>query len=302
MISPTGGQIEIGRGDQRAVVVEVGGGLRTYSADGREVLDGYRDDEMSPSGRGQLLIPWPNRIQDGSYEYDGRRHQLPVDDIEEQDAIHGLVRWSAWTVGERSADRVVMEHQLHPRPGYPFSLSIANEYTLSDDGLQVRTTAVNRGTRACPYGSGAHPYLAVAAPSVDSVVLQVPARTVLRSDERGIPAGSATVTGTRYDFRRPRPIGSTVLDHCFTDLQRDGDGRARVVLQDPEHANGATLWVDEAYQYVMLFTGDPLQDVDRRSLAVEPMTCPPNAFRSGEALIHLEPGKPFTGTWGITPS
>jgi aldose 1-epimerase len=302
VIPPSGEQVEIAHGNQRAVVVEVGGGLRTYSVDGREVLDGYRDDEMSSSGRGQVLIPWPNRIQDGSYEYDGRRHQLPLDDVEEQDAIHGLVRWSAWSVGERSADRVVMEHSLHPRPGYPFSLAIAIEYALSDDGLRVRTNAVNRGTRACPYGSGAHPYLAVSAPSVDSVVLQVPARTVLRSDERGIPAGSAPVTGTRYDFRRPRPIGSTVLDNCFTDLERDGDGRARVVLQDPERAARLTLWVDERYPYVMLFTGDPLPDVARRSLAVEPMTCPPNAFRSGEALIHLKPGAAFTSTWGIDPS
>jgi aldose 1-epimerase len=282
-------------------VVEVGGGLRTYSAGGREVLDGYPDDEMSSSGRGQVLIPWPNRIQDGSYEYDGRRHQLPIDDVEEQDAIHGLVRWSAWTVGERTADRVVMEHLLHPRPGYPFSLAIAIEYELSDRGLHVRTTAVNRGARTCPYGSGAHPYLAVAAPSVDSISLRVPARTVLRSDERGIPAGTATVEGTRYDFRRPRPIGATVLDNGFTDLEWDEDGRARVELHDRERGDGLTLWVDETYPYLMLFTGDPLPDVDRRSLAVEPMTCPPNAFRSGEALIHLEPGDAFTSTWGIEP-
>jgi aldose 1-epimerase len=289
-------------GDQRAVVVEVGGGLRRYSAGGRELLDGYPLDEMSSSGRGQVLIPWPNRIEDGSYEYDGRRHQLPLDDVEEMDAIHGLVRWSAWTVGERTTDRVVMEHLLHPQPGYPFSLAISVEYELSDDGLQVRTTAVNRGARACPYGSGSHPYLAVTAPTVDSVILRVPARTVLRSDERGIPVGSGSVEGTECDFRSPRPIGTTRLDNCFTDLERDDDGRARIELRDAEGADKVTLWMDETYPYVMLFTGDPLPDVNRRSLAVEPMTCPPNAFRTGDSLIHLEPGRAFTGTWGIDPS
>ena len=297
--APSGEQIEIVHGDQRAVVVEVGGGLRTYSAGGREVLDGYRYDEMSTSGRGQVLIPWPNRIQDGSYEFAGRRHQLPLDDVEEQDAIHGLVRWSPWTVAARTVDRVVMEHVIHPRPGYPFLLAIAIEYALSDEGLRVRTTAVNHGTGACPYGSGAHPYLAAGAPSVDSVVLRVPARTMLRSDERGIPVGSASVEGTDYDFRRPRPIGETKLDNCFTDLERDVDGRARVQLRSPERGDELVLWMDETYQYVMLFTGDPLPDVDRRSLAVEPMTCPPNAFRSGEALIHLEPGEAFTSVWGL---
>ena len=263
------------------------------------MLDGYRYDEMSTSGRGQVLIPWPNRIQDGSYEYAGRRHQLPLDDVEEQDAIHGLVRWSPWTVAARTVDRVVMEHVIHPRPGYPFLLAIAIEYALSDEGLRVRTTAVNHGTGACPYGSGAHPYLAAGAPSVDSVVLRVPARTMLRSDERGIPVGSASVEGTDYDFRRPRPIGETKLDNCFTDLERDVDGRARVQLRSPERGDELVLWMDETYAYVMLFTGDPLPDVDRRSLAVEPMTCPPNAFRSGEALIHLEPGEAFTSVWGL---
>jgi aldose 1-epimerase len=299
--APSGEQIEIVHGDQRAVVVEVGGGLRTYSAGGRELLDGYRVDEMSSSGRGQVLLPWPNRIEDGSYEFEGRRHQLPLDDVEEQDAIHGLVRWAAWTAAERSANRVVMEHVLHPRPGYPFSLAISIEYALSDDGLHVRTTARNCGAQPCPYGCGAHPYLAGAAPTVDSVVLRVPARTVLRSDERGIPVGSDSVEGTEYDFRLPRRVGTTRLDNCFTDLERDDDGRARIVLHDPDRGDELTLWVGKGYLYVMLFTGDPLPDVNRRSLAVEPMTCPPNAFRSGEALIHLEPGRGFTSGWGIDP-
>jgi aldose 1-epimerase len=296
MTAPSGRQTEIVHGDQRAVVVEVGGGLREYTADGRDVLDGYGADEMSSSGRGQMLIPWPNRIRDGSYEFDGRRHQLPIDDVEEQDAIHGLVRWSAWTAVEQSADRVVMAHFLHPRPGYPFSLAITIEYVLSDTGLHVRTSATNHGERECPYGSGCHPYLAVAEPSVDAVVLRVPARTVLSSDERGIPVGSESVEGTEHDFRRPRPIGATRLDHAFTDLDRGDDGRACIQL------GGLALWVDETHPYVMVFTGDGVPGLDRRSLAVEPMTCPPNAFRTGEALIHLGPGRTFTSSWGIEPS
>ena len=189
-----------------------------------------------------------------------------------------------------------------PRPGYPFSLAIAIEYALSDEGLRVRTTAMNVGRDACPYGSGAHPYLTRRAPTRGfGCVLRVPARTVLRSDERGIPVGSASVEGTDYDFRRPRPIGATMLDNCFTDLERDDDGLARVQLRDPERGDELTLWVDESYPYVMLFTGDPLPDVDRRSLAVEPMTCPPNAFRAGEDLVRLEPGESFTERLGHRP-
>jgi aldose 1-epimerase len=156
VIAPSGEQIKIAAGDQRAVVVEVGGGLRSYSAGGRELVDGYRADEMSSSGRGQVLIPWPNRLQDGSFEFDGRRHQLPLNEPEHRNAIHGLVRWAAWTAAEREPHRVVMKYVLYPQPGYPFSLGISIEYALSDSGLRVRTTATNLGTDTCPYGSGAH--------------------------------------------------------------------------------------------------------------------------------------------------
>ena len=296
---PSGEQVEIEFGDQKAVVVEVGGGLRTYSVAGRELLDGYGPHEMSTSGRGQVLIPWPNRIQDGSYEFEGERHQLPINDVAEQDAIHGLVRWTAWSVGEREPHRVVMQYDIYPQPGYPFSLAVSVEYALSERGLRVTTTTANVGTRSCPYGCGNHPYLRVGTPTVDSVTLRAPARTVVSSDERGIPVGSQSVEGTEFDFRRPRPIGATRLDNAFTDLERDEDGLARVSLSEPDGGGRLALWVDEAYRYLMLFTGDPLPDVARRSLAVEPMTCPPNAFRTGEAIIPLEPAGSVTSTWGI---
>ena len=124
---------------------------------------------------------------------------------------------------------------------------------------------------------------------------------MLVADERGIPVGTAAVDGTDHDFREPRLIGSTKLDTAFTDLRRDTDGLARVELRDPEGDGALTLWVDESYPYLMIFTGDPLPDVNRRSLAVEPMTCAPNAFRSGDGLLHLAPGESVTSAWGITP-
>src|SRR6185369_11690062 len=102
-----------------------------------------------------------------------------------------------------------------------------------------------------------------------------------------------------YDFRKLRRIDSTVLDHAFTDFERDHDGLARVELRDPDHGTQVSLWVDQSYPYLMLFSGDSIPNVRRRSLAVEPMTCPPNAFRTGHVLIRLEPGASFTGTWGI---
>jgi aldose 1-epimerase len=200
LIAPSGEQITIAAGDQQAVIVEVGGGLRSYSAGGRELVDGYSADEMSSSGRGQVLIPWPNRLQDGSYEFDKRHHQLPLNEPERRNAIHGLVRWAAWTTAEREPHRVVMEHLLHPQPGYPFSLRIRIEYALLDTELRVRTTATNLGTGPCPFGSGAHAYLTLGTATIDRLILHVPGRTVLRSDERGLPTGMEAVEDTEYDL------------------------------------------------------------------------------------------------------
>ena len=296
---PSGEQIEIRAGDQRAVVVEVGAGLRSYSAGDADLLDGYGAGEMAVAGRGQLLVPWPNRIEDGAYEFAGRSHQLPLTEPDARNAIHGLVRWAAWRVGERSDDRVVMEHTLHPQPGYPFSLALGVEYSLSDEGLRVTTTATNIGSEACPYGTGQHPYLTVGTETVDPVVLRAPGRTVLHAGARGLPAGTADVDGTEFDFREPRAIGATKLDNAFTDLERDGDGLARVSLRHPANGASLTVWLGESYGYVQLFTGDPLPSVNRRSIAVEPMTCPPNAFRTGDGVVVLAPGESATSAWGI---
>jgi aldose 1-epimerase len=293
---------EIEAGDQRAVVDGVGGGLCAYSAGGRDLVDGYPPGEPSTSGRGQVLIPWPNRLEDGAYEFDGRRHQLSLTEPERGNAIHGLVRDAPWTVGEREPHRIVLEHVLQPRPGYPFMLSLAVEYSLSESGLRVQTTATNSGREACPFGSGQHPYLTLGTATVDQLILHAPGQTVLVEDERRLPRGREPVEGTEYDFSRPREIGATKLDDAFTDLHRGADGRARVELRDPASRAGLTLWLDETYRYLQLFTGDPLPDVSRRSLAVEPMTCPPNAFRTGEDLIRLEPGETHMGAWGITPA
>jgi len=295
----SGEQIELRAGEQRVVVAEVGAGIRSYTVGDQDVLDGYGADELAPSGRGQVLAPWPNRIEDGAYEFGGAQHQLPLNEVGARNAIHGLVRWSAWSAAEHSPDRVVLEHTLHPQPGYPFSLAFGIEYSLSQDGLRVTSTATNIGPEACPYGFGMHPYLTMGTEKVDELILRAPGRTVLKTNDRGIPVGSEPVEGTEYDFRRPRPIGTAKLDHAFTDLESDDDGLASVELLNPEDERSLLLWLDDGYRYLQLFTGDPLRDVARRSLAVEPMTCAPNAFRTGDGLLVLEPGEATSSSWGI---
>jgi aldose 1-epimerase len=295
------GEVEIARGDQRVHVVTLGGGLRSYEVAGRDVLDGFARGELPTSGRGQVLAPWPNRLENGSYEFDGKRMQLPLTEPALGNAIHGLVRREPWTVAEQTSDRVALAYVIEPQPGYPFTLALEIAYELSDSGLIVTTTARNLGTEPCPYGSGQHPYLTLGTPTVDSLRLQVPGQNVLHTDERGLPAHTEPVDGTVFDFRTGRTIGSTVLDNAYSGLARDADGRACVLLDDPGGGSGLTLWVDKSYPYLLVFTGDTLPDVARRSIAVEPMTCPPNAFRTGVSLTRLEPGESTAGRWGIVP-
>jgi len=294
MNPPSGAQFPIAWGDQEATVVEVGGGLRTYTAAGEPVLEGYEVDEMASGGRGQLVLPWPNRVGDGRYTFQGAELQLALTEPSRHNASHGLVRWTNWTAAAHEPDRVIMELTLHPQPGYPFTLGLSVEYRLDVAGLSVATTATNRGDRPCPYGAGAHPYVTVGSDLVDDAVLHVPAGAWLPADDRGIPTGSASVGGTPYDFRRPRPIGDLVLDTAFTDLVG-----AQAVLDGPRRA---TVWWDDSYRWLMVFTGDTLDPARRRrSLAVEPMTCAPNAFVSGDGLRVLEPDESWTTTWGIAP-
>lgn len=200
-LAPSGEQIEIVHDDQRVIVVEVGGALRAYEVGNWALLDGYRRDERCTAARGQSLIPWPNRLRDGAYQFDDNEYQLALSEPAKAHAIHGLVRFANWTVTERSSDRVTMAHVLHPQPGYPFALRLTIEYTLADLGLTVTTTATNAGTSRCPYGAGAHPYLSIGTNVIDAAVLKIPANRWLPSDERGIPTGVEPVDGTPYDFR-----------------------------------------------------------------------------------------------------
>jgi aldose 1-epimerase len=297
---PSGRQHTIVFGDQQAVVVEVGAALRSYRVAGHDVLSGYGESEMASSARGQPLIPWPNRLRDGQYSWDGTQHQLPLTEPAKHNAIHGLIRWTNWTTARQSTREVELRHVLHPQPGYPFTLALSVTYCLDDSGLTVTTSATNLGSSSLPYAAGQHPYLA-APDVVDDCRLQLEAATYLPTDDRGLPTGTSAVAGSEYDFRSERRIGQTELDLAFTDLARDDDGRAWVVFRTPDGAT-TRVWVDESYRYVELFTADsvPHDRRRRRSLGVEPMTSPPNAFADGIDVVNLDPGQRKTCVWGMS--
>lgn len=296
---PTGQQYRITDGDQQATIVEVGATIREYRVGDRDVFAPFAEDQMPKAFQGAVLVPWPNRIADGCYEFDGERHQLPINEPERHTALHGLGVWQRWTLLDRAPDRVVLGLALWPTPGYPFFLDTSVEYSLGPEGLRVRATSTNSGDRACPYGIGFHTYLAAApGTTLDACTLSLDVRRHFVADERLLPLRDEPVDGTPYDFRAPRGLAGARLDDAFGDVVADVDGRSWAKLHCADDRTVAT-WADAPFGYWQLYSGDRLPPhAARRSLAAEPMTAPPNAFRSGIGLIRLEPGCSVTTSWG----
>lgn len=318
-VHPTGTQFAISGGGYHAVVTEVGAGLRSLEAEpgtgplpteagpcesGRyPLIWSYPAEEPIHAGAGQLLMPWPNRVADGRYEFDGTPQQLDLSEPARRNAIHGLTRWLPWRTTGHSADFVSLAVTLHPHPGYPHTLELTATYSVSDDGLTVEVGAANRGSDPAPYGVAAHPYLTPgvlpAAGAADGWSLHLPAGQRVAVDDRLLPVGLVDVDGTGFDFRSPRSLAGAQLDTAFGGLQRELDGIGRIRLTGPG-GGAVTVWMDRGLDWIQIFTADPLPgDWNRAAVAVEPMSCPPDAFNSGTDLIRLEPGADCVHRWGI---
>ncbi|MEO5878498.1 MAG: aldose 1-epimerase family protein [Streptosporangiaceae bacterium] len=294
----SGTQHTITAGPYEAVITEQGGGLRTLTHRGREVILPHDPDQVTQAGFGQLLTPWPNRINHGKYEFEGVENLVPVNEPSRDCAIHGLVRWEPWVLQEQTAASVRLSFRLLGRPGYPYRLDLGVTYALdAETGLTVGLSASNTGTRNAPYGQSAHPYLTVGQP-IDACEVVFGGTRYQPVDGRLIPDGAPTsVAGTPFDLREPRPFGDRRIDTAYTGLPFE-DGRVWVRLSGGGRT--AALWADEAHPWIQLYTADDLDPARVRSgLAAEPMTCPPDAFNSGTDLISLKPGDTFTSSWGI---
>ena len=303
---PSGKQFALRSGESQAVITEVGAALRSYQVGDRELLDGFAVDQMCTDARGNTFIPWPNRIEDGRYQFGDAELQLPLTEPDKHNAIHGLTRWTSWHVADPKASSgshtLRLQHTLFPQPGYPFLLRAEITFRLGSAGLRVETRATNIGADPCPYATGAHPYLTLGTELVDDLSVELPAAAYYPTDQRGIPVDRCPVEGTQFDLRTPTRLGTQEFDHAFTDLIRDDDGSATVRVTAPD-GRAMELWMDATYRYVQLFTGDsvPEEARRRRGLGLEPMTAAPNAFRTGDGLLTLQPGETAEAAWELRP-
>jgi aldose 1-epimerase len=298
-VVPSGAQHEIALGEQRAVVAEVGAALRVYSVGGRDVVVPFGEAEVAPAFHGAVLLPWPNRLRDGRYTFDGVTYQVPLTEPGRQVALHGLVCWERWSLVDRTTSRVTLQIDLVPTPGYPFPLRARITYELGPAGLEVTLTATNLGDSAAPYGVGFHPWLSPGEGSLDDCVLSLDAETWVRPDDRLLPAGEEPVPAL-LDFREPRRLGETLLDDAFVDATfSDGLSWLRLTGSD---GRTAAAWMEASLTCWQVCSGDAINDPAylRSGLAAEPMTCVADALRTGDRLLRLEPGQSHTVRWGLT--
>ncbi|GAB3395152.1 aldose 1-epimerase family protein [Humibacter soli] len=299
----SGTSIDLARGEYRASIATVGASLRSLTFAGRDLVVPFDADEIRPAFRGTTLVPWPNRVVDGRYTFAGIEEQLSLTEPQRGNALHGLGSWLDYRVVDRGDDFVELGATVQAQQGYPHRVDITVLFRLDDDGLTTIVTARNTGADAAPFGTGPHPYLVAGSGRVDDWTLTLPASSVLTvTPDRLAPiavADVATEQGGDFDFRAPRPIADVFIDHAFTTLSRDVEGVASVELRAAD-GHGVTMQWDAACPWVQIHTADhPDPSFHRVGLAVEPMTCPPDAFNSGTDLIVLQPGETTAASWSI---
>jgi aldose 1-epimerase len=294
-------QATLGGRCQKAVVTEIAGSLRALEVDGVALLQDYPAQSGAPSCAGWVLVPWPNRVADGQWTYDGVPQQLEITEPGHGNALHGLLTRAAYSVAHRTEDSITLAADVTAEPGYPFELATAVRYRLVRDGLLVTHSLTNTGSRAAPAAAGAHPYLRLGSIPTEDLTLVINADTHIEVNERLNPTGAATdVRGTRHDFRAGQRVGAVSLDDAWGNVCREPDGSSLHYLEAPDGSQ-VQLFMDASFGYIQAFTTPifPTQDGLVTAVALEPMTAPADAFNSGEGLRWLAPGETWDLSWGI---
>jgi aldose 1-epimerase len=290
-------------GASHAEVTGTGAALRGLSLDGIAVLDGFGIDELAPGGAGQVLAPWPNRLEDGKYTFDGTAASVPINEVERMNAIHGLVRWTEWTPVRITDSSTTLSTTLAPQSAYPWRLRLELTYALMPASFDVGFVAYNDDDRPAPFGIGFHPYFLAEGGDVDAASISMHAATHLRLDDRALPVGGEPVAGGRFAAMASiegLAARGAVLDDCFTDLVRGGEF-ANLTYHPGPASRPVELTLTGAFTHVMCFTGDTLAPPRRRrAMAIEPMTCAPNALRSGAGIATILPGESFSGSYIVS--
>jgi aldose 1-epimerase len=297
MLSPTGTQYELVLGANRAVVTQVAAALRQLQVDGVHLVQPYPATSVAPFGAGITLAPWPNRVRDGLWQWNGEPQQLDLTEPELSNALHGLLRDRPYDLVERTESSVMLAATIFPTRGYPFEVATSVRFDLTADGITVTHSLRTIGDTAAPLAVGSHPYVRLGDVPLDDLTVSVPARSHFEVDARLNPVAESPVDGTRFDLRDGVPVRGLALDDGFGDLPA-GVNVSRVTAPD---GRSVELWQGDDYRYVQVFVTRifPLEGELISAIAIEPMSAPADALNSGKGLRWLEPGETWELSWGI---
>ncbi|AII74499.1 Aldose 1-epimerase [Bifidobacterium coryneforme] len=298
----TGQQYCIHHGDYSAVVTELGATLRVLRYQDQDLIASFEPDGLVPCSNGCVLVPYPNRIEDGEYTFQGKTYSMPIDEHGRRTAIHGFGYRYYWKLERLSESSVTLVWRVPDLASYPFDVLVGVTYTLDDRGLTMTTTATNMGDEAAPWAFGIHPWLANGANGKGDAIqedngrcsLSLPCRThIIASPDRLLPQGKEPVEG-RTDLREGPSLEGQAFDDAWTDVDRAGDGTCTAVFTRPDGIR-IQLWGDETITSWQVCTGTGFDASFRPAgVAVEPMTAYANAFRTGENLVVLQPASVYT--------
>ncbi|ROQ37512.1 aldose 1-epimerase [Frondihabitans sp. PhB188] len=304
---PTGEQyhlrLDAPGGVVTAIVTEVAAGLRALEVGGVAVAETFSEHEAPPSASGITLVPWPNRVDGGTWTLDGKPQQLDITEVAKGNASHGLLRFSPYRAVSVEEHAITQSASVFPQHGYPFRLDTTVRHELVDGGMVVTHTVTGRGAGTAPIAVGAHPFFRVGGHDPASLRVTLDAATRFETNVRSIPVGTAPVAGTPFDLTGSPLLGDLDIDAGYTDIATDGEGHRHITLAAPD-GSSTTMWMDAAYPYMQVFTprNFPRDGVKGLAFAAEPMSAPANALVSGEGLVWLAPGETWTGRWGVAYS
>ncbi|QPZ37411.1 aldose 1-epimerase family protein [Paramicrobacterium chengjingii] len=300
--NPTGTSFTVTRGSSSLIVTEVGATLRDLVLDGVRVAETFAEDGAPTSSQGAVLVPWPNRVRDGQWVLEGADGQRTVQQLDltepaRHNASHGLLRTQAYTLSESDPSSITLSADIHPQRGYPFSLATSVRYALGDAGLTVTHTIANHGTTAAPVGVGTHGYYRIGDIDSDQLTLTSSGESLIEVDERMNPVRTVPVPAHK-DLRQGRRVAELSLDDAYTRLHDSNDRVEHELAADDGRT--VSVWAEAAFAWVQFYTSDRVRADGTRSIAIEPMTMPADAFNSGDGVAWVHPGETWTGCWGVT--
>jgi aldose 1-epimerase len=273
-------------GDATAVINLVGSALVGLRFGNHVVIP---ETDLGPKTyAGALLTPWPNRISKGRYQFEGSEYQLDTRDGL-GNALHGLVDDATAEIVETANGFLKLATRVEGDPGYPASLLVETSFELTQSELVVSYFVTNTGTGNAPVGIGTHPYF----PFSEATTVEINAEVAFVHGADMLPIANIPASDIGLGKGIRAMAQDLSLDTQFTRT-------ANPVATLESDGQALDIWSENA-DWLMVYTTNkfPWASGEGNAIAIEPQTCPADAFNTGEDLRVLAPGESTFMRFGL---